>query len=58
MNWRWPAKRGNSLAPWYSIAWRILWWVPLVASLCLLCLFVLISHGPTAARECWRDVVA
>lgn len=54
MNYRWPAKRGNGLNPWYVIAWRSIWWLPLLASMGITwCLLVLIA-GLDEAFDYWE----
>ena len=53
INFRWPAKRGNTLVPWYTILWRLTWWLPIMASLGLTVAFVALSHGLDQAEDFW-----
>ena len=52
---RWPAKRTNSLNPWYTIVWRAIWWVPMRVSLFITCFFLALCVGPTHAMIAWKD---
>jgi hypothetical protein len=44
-------------APWWLIAWRLLWFAPLAVSAVALCLFVFLCYGARAARLVWRENV-
>ncbi|VTU31784.1 hypothetical protein H4CHR_02878 [Variovorax sp. PBS-H4] len=54
INLRWPATSGNNLAPWYTILWRMLWWIPLAASIGLTTVIVALSHGIDEAEDFWK----
>ncbi len=57
MNIHWPqTPEKRHLAPWYVVGWRLIWYVPIVASGLLLLLFSCISHGPHRAREFIDDI--
>jgi hypothetical protein len=43
-------------APWYVIAWRLLWAIPLYASMALFLLFVTVGFGTDMAKQVWQDV--
>lgn len=51
--WKW---RGTRMVKPHVLAWRCLWWLPVMMALCVLCLLVGIGFGPSAARDVWRDV--
>lgn len=57
INWNWPAKPGNGLVPWYTIVWRMAWWLPLMLSLALTVAVLTISHGPSTASDFWKAAV-
>lgn len=42
---------------WPMFLWRILWWVPLHASLFAFMLIALITFGPSHARRIWDTIV-
>lgn len=44
----------NPYAPWYVIAWRMVWWVPLKVARELFLLFVLLGWGPRVEEEIRR----
>jgi hypothetical protein len=46
----------SDYAPWYVIAWRLLWWVPLQLARFVLCTITLVGWGPSAARGIWKDL--
>ena len=56
MNWKWPAKPGNSYLPWYVIGWRAPWWLIYKVLGLLLVLVVSMAHGPRAGRRLWDDI--
>jgi Zn-dependent protease len=43
-------------APWYVIAWRLLWAIPLYVSMGLFLLFVTIVFGPDMTKKAWQDL--
>lgn len=47
-------KQYNPYAPWYVIAWRMVWWVPLKISRELFLLFALLGWGPRVEEELRR----
>lgn len=42
--------------PPHVIAWRLIWWLPLIAAQLLLLAIVLIAFGPKMCRRVWRDL--
>lgn len=42
-------------SPYYLIAWRLVWCIPMYASLCVAALFAGLAWGPRAAATLMRD---
>lgn len=49
---RWP---GEPYAPWWVIAWRLLWFIPYHIALVLLVACAIAAAGPRVGREIWDD---
>ncbi len=54
--WRWPARPGDTLLPWYRIAWNVIWIGPALVALSLLVSIIFCWRGPRLARQVWMDV--
>lgn len=55
INWRWPATKKNFYVPWYVIAWRMVWALPIVICRVLLAACVLCSRGISTAAAIWHE---
>jgi hypothetical protein len=45
----------SNYAPWYQIAWRTLWWIPLQALRVAMVSVAFIGWGKRAAARFWKD---
>lgn len=52
---RWPANEMNDRAPWYQVAWRMLWILPSVVVLIVYCALIGVAYGLGAAEATWED---
>lgn len=45
------------MAPWYVIAWRLLWAGPLWVAFLMAVVVLAVMYGPREARHFWRENV-
>jgi hypothetical protein len=57
MNWRWPAKPGNDLVPWYVFLRRVVFWLPFELFRCLAWFFLWLGWGWRDAKFWWEESV-
>lgn len=48
-------RAGNTLAPWWKVAWRILWIPLLIVGRLIYCFAMLMMYGKRGCEQAWRD---
>ena len=56
MNIHWPAKPGSMMAPWYTIARRLLAVPFLYFGACIVFVSMLVGWGLESARNAWKEI--
>lgn len=57
INWKWPSTKENTWIPWYLIAWRVIWTIPLLIGFGFMYVSLFCGRGPKEANRFWEEVV-
>ena len=54
MNWKWPKTEENDLNAWYVVLWRLIFYLPAIATAIILYILLWVGFGKEKARELAR----